>query len=164
MKPASTLTRLIAVPALAAGVLFFGATTPPAAYATGNTIEAKSLSGYSCNESEWHFVINGLDDTSKAPASIKVTFTNNTSVDVALEKVSGKVAHYTLKSHLTLKVKSATAVINTGYNNFNLSHGPCNPAEQIPFVPAAALYPAIGAATFGASYGIRRLRQSRQGK
>lgn len=163
MKPVQTVTRIAVAPALA-GLLFFGATTAPAAHATGNTIEAKSLSGYDCNNSEWHFVINGLGDTSKAPASIKVTFTNNTSVDVALEKVTGKTAHYTLKSNLDLKVKAATAVIATDYNNFNLSHGPCSENAEIPFLPAAALYPAIGAATFGASYGIRRLRQSRRSK
>lgn len=38
----------------------------------------------------------------------------------------------------------------------------CGPGEnqQIPFVPLAAAYPAVGAVTFAAAYGIRRRRNA----
>jgi hypothetical protein len=88
----------------------------------GNSLEPK------CEESspmEWHWIINGLD--SDAPEEITVYFENAGEVVVPLEKVTGPTAHYTWLSNLgdILEEPGASAEYDGGYNNFNLSHGPC---------------------------------------
>jgi hypothetical protein len=77
-----------------------------------------------CDQTEWHWVINGLD--SDAPEEITVHFASG-DVVVPLEKVTGGTAHYRLASHLgdVLVAPGATAEYEGEYIRFNLSHGPC---------------------------------------
>lgn len=90
------------------------------------SIWAKSLTGYDCDSSGWHFVINQIDQKSDAPASIVVTFANGDVVTVPLDTYTGKVAHYRTTQNLDSEVVSATASIySTWGGEFNLSHGPC---------------------------------------
>lgn len=91
-------------------------------------ISAKALVDYECDSSEWHFVINQIDDESLAPASIQVVWDNDATEDVLLSKFSGHVAHFVTQSNLDATVTSATTPIYDGWSGqFNLSHGPCGP-------------------------------------
>jgi hypothetical protein len=77
----------------------------------------------------WHFVINQVSPATNAPASITVSWENGDSEVVPLDRVTGKVAHYTVEgtaSH-TL-IESATADIYAGWTGqFNLSSVKCTP-------------------------------------
>jgi hypothetical protein len=92
---------------------------------------------YECDGTEWHFVINQIDDATDAPATILVVWANSSAEDVPLSKVTGGVAHYTTSSNLDSTVISATAVIYAGWSGqFNLSHCPCAaPSTNTP-IPA----------------------------
>jgi hypothetical protein len=94
-------------------------------------IEVDNLDDYECDETEWHFVINQIDDPADAPEFITVTWSNGETEEVELEDVDGKVAHYYWYEYLDSTVVSATATIDIeGWSgNFNLSHGPCNEPE-----------------------------------
>lgn len=99
-------------------------------------ISAKSLGGYECNDSEWHFVINQIDTEEHAPDSIYVTWENGAEEDVPLDKFTGGVAHYVTYSNLDSNVISATTDIYEGWEGeFNLSHGPCDPPTPTPTTP-----------------------------
>src|SRR5213076_564308 len=90
------------------------------------TIHAKALTDHECSSVEWHFVITDMHDVN-APASITVSWSNGGTSTVALDRVTGNVAHYVTTSNLGSTVTSATAMINSEWNGqFNLSHGPCN--------------------------------------
>jgi hypothetical protein len=105
---------------------------PPAG---GGTIHVKagSLADHQCNETEWHFIINQIDEEANAPASIHVTFSDGV-VDIPLEKFTGGAAHYTLVGqHLNATVIDATATIYEDWSGeFVLSHGPCGTTETTP--------------------------------
>lgn len=90
---------------------------------------------------EWHWVITGLEgsgiDSADVPSVVHVTWSDDSTTDVAFDKITGSTAHYLeLSANLpaTRTVKSASAVWPnptdvTAYNAFNLSHGPCAPEE-----------------------------------
>ena len=90
------------------------------------TVSAKALTDHGCDNSEWHFVITGLDSDAQAPDHITVTWDGGATAEVALGVVTGHTAHYRTTAHLDLAVTSATAAIDSGWGGqFNLSHGPC---------------------------------------
>jgi cell division septation protein DedD len=103
-------------------------------------ISAKALTDHSCDDTEWHFVINQIDDETNAPASIDVSWENGASESVPLDKFTGGVAHYATTSNLDSTVTSATAAIYDGWSGqFNLSHGPCgDPGTETPTETATA--------------------------
>ena len=88
-------------------------------------IFAKALQEHECDSSEWHFVVNQLSSPAAAPESISVTWSNGDTRSVPLEKVSGKVAHYTTTENLDATVTEASASVGGDVGQFNLSHGPC---------------------------------------
>lgn len=99
--------------------------TSTPAQPTTVTIYAKALTDHSCDNSEWHFIINGVSDAT-APQSIVVAWANGQTETVLLDKVTGEAAHYATTSYLDSTVTSATAEIFAGWSGqFNLSHGPC---------------------------------------
>ena len=78
---------------------------------------------------EWHLIINQIANQSPAPASIEVTFSDGHTHIVSLGKLTpGGVAHYTIFTHLTDTLVTATADIYDGWRGrFNVSHTPCVP-------------------------------------
>src|SRR5436190_14436257 len=93
---------------------------------TTRTISAKALTSHSCDDSEWHFVINQVVDEDHAPASIAVNWANGDSETVELSAFTGHVAHYRTTSNLDSTVTSATAdIYGSWHGRFVLSHGPC---------------------------------------
>lgn len=159
--------KLLGPLSLALSVAFTAAIAPSPVLATGGdkAITAKALDNYSCNDNEWHFVITQINSEASAPDRILVQWDTNGDKQadkqelVSRDAFTGKVAHYATSSHLGGTVIKADTLIYDGWRGqFNLSHGPCAPNQQIPFAPAALAYPAIGALTFGAAYGVRRLR------
>ncbi|MBU6424389.1 MAG: hypothetical protein KGQ88_10170, partial [Chloroflexi bacterium] len=97
------------------------ATTPP-----GTTIHVKTstLTGYSCDASQWHFVITQIG--AGAPSSIFVTWANGDSATVPLRAVTGGTAQYSTTEDLTTAVTDATAVVPASWGGqFNVSSGPC---------------------------------------
>ena len=99
-----------------------------------STIHAKALCDHEINGDEWHFVITSVDDKSRAPSSIIVTWSDGSSETVGLAKFTGGVAHYTTTSHLDLNVTDAWTTIYDGWSGqFNLSHGPsCDKPTSTP--------------------------------
>lgn len=90
-------------------------------------ISSKALVDHDCEATEWHFVINQIDDAGRAPATILVVWTSGASQNVTLASFTGGVAHYTTSEHLDTSVSSATARIYADWSGqFNLSHGPCD--------------------------------------
>ncbi len=127
---------MVATFALAAGatVSAKGGTTPvplpPKAIETKQTLGGESVSPFEICESgttgEWHFVITQLSSAAKPPASIQLTFDNGDVVNVPLDVVTGKTAHYRHTAHLEDDLVSATAMINASWSgSFNVSHTPC---------------------------------------
>ena len=77
----------------------------------------------------WHFIINQIHPSEDAPAFITVEWNGDTE-DFDLDRVTGRVAHYTVTSddddHTS--IASATAEIYDGWSgNFNLSSVECGP-------------------------------------
>ena len=94
---------------------------------TDISVKQSTLTDHECDSTEWHFVINQIDQESDAPASIHVTWSNGQEEDVPLSAFTGGVAHYTTTSNLDSTVTNATTSIYDGWDGqFNLSHGPCN--------------------------------------
>ena len=99
---------------------------------TGTLINVKQASitsgGYSCDSSQWGFIINQLKGYT-APSYITVTWDYSNTATVPLTKVTGGAAHYDTTLYLDEMVTSATAVIapawTSGNGQFVLSHGPC---------------------------------------
>src|SRR5438105_2387813 len=55
-----------------------------------------------CDPTQWHWIINQIDDGAPVPDHITVTFSPGGTVSVPLEKVTaGGVAHYSSTLHLT---------------------------------------------------------------
>jgi hypothetical protein len=105
------------------------------AYAQGTPITAKALTDHECDSTEWHFVINQIDNKANAPQSITVEWANGDTEVVPLSKFKGGVAHYATTSNLDSTVVSATAGIYTGWSGqFNLSHGACGGPTPTPTV------------------------------
>jgi len=99
-------------------------------------IHAKGLSSHGCDDTEWHFVITGIDDPATAPQSITVVWQNGGSEVVPLDGVQGKNADYTTTSNLDSPVVDAYTTIFDGWDGqFNLSHGPCFDATPTPPTP-----------------------------
>jgi hypothetical protein len=124
---------MVALVGLAAFVfLLMGGGGVSTAYAQDTkSITAKALTDHECNSTEWHFVINQIDDEANAPDSITVVWANGNSEVVPRDKFTGGVAHYLTTSNLDSTVVSATAQIYTGWSGqFNLSHGPCGPTPS----------------------------------
>jgi hypothetical protein len=72
-----------------------------------------------CDSTQWHWIINQIDDPSHAPAAITVTFSTGQTVQVPLDKVTpGVVAHYSSTLHLTdgAVVTNATVQIYSGWD------------------------------------------------
>ena len=111
---------------------------PAAAVVPGSgTIDQDNpITDGACVETEWHWVINGLDKAD-APASITAHFQTAGDVVVPLDKWAGPpsglngVAQYTLPASSVpgdvLTATGATATLSPGvsYTNFRLSHRPC---------------------------------------
>jgi hypothetical protein len=74
-----------------------------------------------------HFVINQITPASNAPAFITVTWSNGDTEDVPLDRVTGRVAHYTVEGSAThTEIDTATADIYEGWGGqFNLSSVEC---------------------------------------
>jgi hypothetical protein len=81
-----------------------------------------------------HFVINQITPASNAPAFITVTWTNGDTEDVPLDRVTGKVAHYTVAGTAThTAIADATADIYDEWSGqFNLSSVECGPGPEPP--------------------------------
>lgn len=95
-------------------------------------ISAKALVDHECDETEWHFVINQINEEANAPANIAVSWANGASESVSLWKFTGGVAHYVTTANLDSAVTQATAWIYEEWDGqFNLSHGPCPPEETV---------------------------------
>jgi len=92
-------------------------------------ISQGSLDDHECDNTQWHIVINQLnDEEGQMPGSIEVTWANGVTETVALSNVTGGVAHYYTTLNLNYKVTGAEAEIYAGWDGeFVLSHGPCNP-------------------------------------
>jgi hypothetical protein len=128
---------LVGLIAAAAVVLASAVYTPASgdAYNSAQTIEAKALTEHECVVTEWHFVINQVDNCwFNAPWSIEVTFGNGKVVEVGRDWFcNGKMAHYRTTLNLDSTVVSATADIYSNWSGeFNLSHGPCPPSTKTP--------------------------------
>ncbi|GAB4403870.1 MAG: hypothetical protein Kow00123_15320 [Anaerolineales bacterium] len=90
------------------------------------TVNQGSLTGHSCDDTEWHFVITQVSPDTAAPASIEVWWYGGVHETLPLDRVTGGTAHYRWYGHFDLPVVNATAQIYPGWTgNFNLSHGPC---------------------------------------
>jgi MYXO-CTERM domain-containing protein len=110
-----------------------GRTTTFSGQTRAISVKNASLSQHSCNDSEWHFVINQIAGTERAPSSITVTWSNGASAGIPLSKFTGQVAHYTTTAHLDSGVASATTTIYAEWNGqFVLSHGPCGQVSPPP--------------------------------
>ncbi len=138
------MKKFVAVKVLSAAIAVGGvglALTPSVASAAeivgggapaGTVIDVKQASitpgGYSCDSSQWGFIINQLKGYT-APSYITVTWDYSNTATVPLTKVTGGAAHYDTTLYLNEMVTSATAVIapawTSGNGQFVLSHGPC---------------------------------------
>jgi hypothetical protein len=91
-----------------------------ASAATTKTIQVMNgLPERLCDPTQWHWIINQLDDPTLAPPSISVTFSPGGTVNVPLDKVTpGGTAHYVSTLHLTdgATVTNATAVIYSSWD------------------------------------------------
>lgn len=88
---------------------------------------AQALDDHPCDETEWHFVINQLDDASEAPHEIVVTWDGSITKEVDLDHTTQSTAHYTTTDHLDADVTGARADLPASWDGrFNLSHGPCH--------------------------------------
>jgi hypothetical protein len=108
------------------------ATTPPAPTATipgdNKTIYAQALLSHDCNASEWHFIINQVDDSHSPPGSIRVKWDNGVTLTIPLTTVSGGAAHYYTTAFLgNTVVEASTSIYKLWTGQFVLSHGPCGP-------------------------------------
>jgi hypothetical protein len=92
----------------------------------GKQITAK-LGTQKCDGTKWSFIINQIRmGASAAPPSIHVRWSNGFTADVALEKFTGKVAHYSTSLNLVSPVTFASTYIYEEWSgNFNLERGPC---------------------------------------
>ncbi len=67
---------------------------------------------YACMPSaEWHFVMTGLQNDSKAARSVHVRWSNGNESDVTLDGVSGSTAHYYSTANGTSTVAELTATV-----------------------------------------------------
>jgi hypothetical protein len=100
---------------------------PPTPSSGQTTHALHNLNGtWTCNASEWHFVVNGLGGGT-APASIHAAWTDGTETDLPLVQANQGTAHFTATSPLGAALKGAWVNMPTGWSgNFLLSHGPCN--------------------------------------
>jgi LPXTG-motif cell wall-anchored protein len=116
--------------------------TPGGTISSPNSVDRTTWPTKEDCASEWHWVITGLDgegiDSTDVPSVVTVTWSDNSTTNVAFDNISGSVAHYYESSvnlvQPYLTVKSATAVWPDptdvdAYGNFNLSHGPCTVEE-----------------------------------
>lgn len=116
--------------------------TPGGTISSPNSVDRTTWPTKEDCASEWHWVITGLDGegfgSSDVPSVVTVTWSDNSTTNVAFDNISGSVAHYYESSvnlvQPYLTVKSATAVWPDptdvdAYGNFNLSHGPCTVEE-----------------------------------
>jgi LPXTG-motif cell wall-anchored protein len=116
--------------------------TPGGTISSPNSVDRTTWPTKEDCASEWHWVITGLDGSgigsSDVPSVVTVTWSDNSTTNVAFDNISGSVAHYYERSvnlvQPYLTVKSATAVWPNptdvdAYGNFNLSHGPCTVEE-----------------------------------
>ncbi|SHE27204.1 hypothetical protein SAMN02745225_00037 [Ferrithrix thermotolerans DSM 19514] len=120
-----TLALLVTPQVASAGVIFGGGSS-------GTLINVKEASiepgGYSCDSSQWGFIINQLKGVT-APSYITVTWDYTNTIQIPLTNVTGSTAHYDTTMYLGETVTSATAFISpqwiSGNGQFVLSHGPC---------------------------------------
>jgi len=117
--------------ALLIGILLTIVVFSPVSAAKYQEITAGGLCDHEIDGTEWHFIINQIDEVGNAPLLIPVTWGNGAfTEDVPLASFSeGGVAHYVTTSHLDMDVTEATAEIYADWGGqFNLSHGPaCHP-------------------------------------
>jgi hypothetical protein len=121
----------------------------PATPAFADTVfQDNALTPTNCNATEWHWIINGLDEEADAPLSITAHFSGGDEI-VPLSNFTGGVAHYSWTDNLSdhLVAPGATAQIFADYTNFNLSHGPCNNNTPTPTPTTPANTPTSTATT-----------------
>ncbi|MPZ50793.1 MAG: hypothetical protein GEU75_16090 [Dehalococcoidia bacterium] len=104
--------------------------------------------------SSWHFIINQITPASNAPASILVTWQNGDTQSVGLDRVTGKVGHYTVAATAShSEILSATAQIYDGWRGqFNLSSVECETPPPPP-LDACAAHPNREVIVFNALLG-----------
>jgi nitrate reductase alpha subunit len=111
--------------------------TPGGTITSPNSVDATTWPNEPDCAAEWHWVIAGMVGTeigtADVPAFVHVTWSDDSTTDVMLDKITGSTAHYLeLSANIpaTRTVSSASAVwpdptVVTAYSAFNLSHGPC---------------------------------------
>lgn len=165
--------------ALALGAFALMATGVMAATISGPTTIhpsnfGASLTGYSCDSTEWLFVINHITGT--PPASINVTFDNGSTQSFPMTADLNQNAHYSIavtSSNATLRPTDASAFIGAGTSvgNFVLSHGSCAttggtvlpPPPPPPATPELDSLVLLGSGGLGlVGYGLASLRARRR--
>lgn len=142
---ASRLSLLLIMRVLGAVMLLLGSVPLVVAAPAAATVQppapisAKALDDHECDSTEWHFVINQINNADNTPGSIAVTWANGDTDEVPLDRVTpGGTAHYATTANLDSTVISATTDIYAGWSGeFNLSHGPCRAAAVRPLVTQA---------------------------
>jgi LPXTG-motif cell wall-anchored protein len=120
-----TLLTAMGPPLVAAILILASGTTALAQETAIVHVKQASLTGHSCDATQWHFVINQLTE-GQAPASITVTWEGGATETVALTKTSGSVAHYFTTANLGIQVSDATAtIVGPWSGQFVVSSGPC---------------------------------------
>ncbi len=88
---------------------------------------AQAIDDHPCDATEWHFVINQLEQPADAPHQIIVTWGTSFSEEVALDETTTSTAHYTTAAHLDAELTEARADLPASWDGrFVLSHGPCH--------------------------------------
>jgi hypothetical protein len=119
-----------------AGFSLFRESSVTPAWASKTISLRNSIAGTGCEDDEYLFIINQLDKSSDAPASIQVQLSCGGEITVALSALHNKNAHYSLSpSNLPggCTPVGATAVIYDSYHgNFVISHVPCGSPSPSP--------------------------------
>lgn len=102
--------------------------------ASQNISQRNATSDVNCTSNEWLWVINQLQNSSSAPASIQVLLSGGGSITVPLSQLQNKNAHYRLDPSDIPAGETpvgATAVIYDGWSgNFVLSHCAAAPSPS----------------------------------
>jgi hypothetical protein len=119
-----------------AGFSLFRESSVTPAWASKTISLRNSIAGTSCEDDEYLFIINQLDKSSDAPASIQVQLSCGGSITVNLSKLNNKLALYSLPAGDVpggCTPVGATAVIYDSYSgNFVISHVPCGSPSPSP--------------------------------
>jgi hypothetical protein len=118
--------------------------TEPAAEGE-KTVFAQTLTGYACDSTQWHFLINKIGGR-PAPDHIRVQWSDGDIENIPSDQQTpATLAHYRTTSHLDTPVWSAAVnIVQDWHGKFNLGSGPCvgepTPPHEVfspPFVQGA---------------------------